>query len=152
MRLYRIGSSQYPLFDGYGAMSNGGRWNSPGFSAIYAAASLAAARLEMLVHIGRARRPRGHAWISIEIPDDVPMTILEASDLPAGWDHPTDRDVARAVGDAWFESNASAILRVPSVAAGGDHVFVIDQNHLDFARMRASSPSPLVWDDRLFGR
>lgn len=152
MHLYRIGSSLYPLFDGTGAMLNGGRWNSPGFRAIYCASSLAAAQLEQLVHIGRTSPPTNHAWIEIDVPDDVGITIMKKSDLPDGWDHPTAKDVAQAIGDAWLASKTTAILRVPSVAAAESHVYVIDQDHPDFSRMRAGSPMPLVWDARLFGR
>lgn len=151
MRLCRIGSSLYPLFDGTGAMQHGGRWNSPGHRAVYCSSTLAAAQLETLVHVGRTKPPTNHAWISIDIPDDVVITVIESPDLPAGWDHPTAKDVAQAVGDAWFTSKATALLRVPSVAAAESHVWVIDQDHPDVSRMSAGNPEPLVWDPRLFG-
>lgn len=152
MRLYRIGSALYPLFDGTGAMLHGGRWNSAGVRAIYCASTLAVAQLETLVHIGRTIPPTNHAWISIDLPEDVATTILGPADLPPGWDHPTAKDVSQSVGDAWFAAKSTAVLRVPSVAAAADHVWVIDQDHPDFARMTASPPQPLVWDPRLFGR
>lgn len=151
MRLYRIGSSLYPLFDGTGAMLSGGRWNGPGRRAIYCAGSLAAAQLEQLVHVGRAAPPTNHAWIEIDVPNDVALTVLEKADLPPGWDHPTAKDVAQAIGDDWFAAKSTAILRVPSVAAAEGHVYVIDQDHPDVARMSAGPPTPLVWDGRLFG-
>jgi RES domain-containing protein len=151
MRLFRIGSSLYPLFDGTGAFLCGGRWNSPGRRVIYAAASLAVAQLEMLVHIGRATPPANHAWIFVDVPDDVPVTVIGREDLPPGWDHPTDRDVAQTIGDAWFARRETAVLDVPSVAAAEGRVFVIAQDHPDFQRMRAGAPMPLVWDTRLFG-
>lgn len=152
MRLYRIGSSLHPLFDGTGGMLHGGRWNSPGFRAIYCASSLAAAQLETLVHVGRSAPPTNHAWISIDVPDDVTITVIERPELPTGWDHPTAKDVPQTIGDAWFASRRTAILRVPSVAAAEDHVWVLNPDHRDFARMTASPPRPLVWDPRLFGR
>ncbi|WP_333823331.1 RES family NAD+ phosphorylase [Pinisolibacter sp.] len=150
MRLYRIGSSLYPLFDGTGAMLHGGRWNSAGSRAIYCASSLAAAQLETLVHVGRASPPTNHTRISIEVPDDIAVTTIERHALPPGWDHPTATDVSQSIGDDWFSSGRTAILRVPSVAAAEDHVWVINQDHPDFARMTASPPQPLVWDPRLF--
>lgn len=152
MRLFRIGSSLHPLFDGTGAMRYGARWNGPGHRAVYCASSLAVAQLEQLVHISGASPPTNHAWIEIDIPDDSVITKIDRADLPSGWDHPTARDVSQAVGDAWFASKATAILRVPSVAAAEDHVWVLDQDHPDFARMTASAPRPLVWDSRLFAR
>ena len=150
MKLYRIGSSLHPLFDGTGAMLHGARWNSAGRRAIYGASSLAAAQLEQLVHIGRTTPPANHAWIEIDVPDDVATTVLERADRPAGWDHPTAIDVAQAIGDAWLGSGRTAILRVPSVAAAESHVHIINQDHRDFRRMSASDPTPLVWDPRLF--
>lgn len=151
MRLFRIGSTLHTLFDGTGAMQHGGRWNSPGYRAVYCASSLAAAQLENLVHVGRTTPPLNHAWISIDVPDDVAITVIERRDLPAGWDHPTAKDISQSVGDDWFSARRTAILRVPSVAAAEDHVWVIDQDHPDFARMTASPPQPLLWDPRLFG-
>lgn len=152
MRLFRIGSVLYSLFDGTGSMQHGGRWNSPGFRAVYCASSLAVAQLEMLIHVGRTTPPTNHAWISIDVPDDVTIMVMERHGLPPGWDHPTAKDVSQSVGDAWFAAKTTAILRVPSVAAAEDHIWVINQDHPDFARMSASLPSPLVWDTRLFGR
>ena len=152
MRLDRLGSSLYPLFDGTGAMLHGARWNSTGKRAIYGAPSLAVAQLEQLVHIGRSTPPTNHAWIEIDVPDDIATTILERPDLPAGWNHPTAIDIAQSIGDAWFASRATAILRVPSVAAAESHVFVINQDHPDFRLMTATAPTPLVWDARLFRR
>lgn len=152
MRLFRIGSALFPLLDGTGAMLHGARWNSAGRRAIYCASSLAAAQLEILVHIGRTRPPVAHVWTEVTVPDDLAVTTFAAADLPPGWDDPTVLDVARAVGDAWFVAGTTALLRVPSVVAPADAVFVVNQDHPDFHRMTATPPRPLIWDPRLFRR
>jgi RES domain-containing protein len=151
MLAFRIASSHFPIFDGTGALLRGARWNSAGRAAIYCADSLAACQLELLVHIGRVTLPRNHVWIAVDVPDDAAAEVPSRADLPAGWDHPTRLDVAQAVGDRWLAANATAVLRVPSVAAPNDRVVAINPRHADFGRITASAPRPMVWDPRLFG-
>lgn len=151
MRTFRIGSALFPHFDGSGAFQYGARWNSPGRRVIYCAGSLACCRLEMLVHIGRmAGRPTNHAWIEIDVPDDLYARAETITRPPIGWDHPTKLDIAQTVGDAWFDAKSSAILRVSSVASKGDRVILLNSTHPDFAKITASPPQPLHWDERLF--
>ena len=150
MRLYRIGSALFPVFDGTGAARAGGRWNGPGRPVIYCAHSLACCQLETLVHIGRAAPPTNHLWIEIDVPDGIAATTLTAATLPAGWDDPLRLDVSQAIGDRWLASADTAILRVPSVAAHGDWVVALNPLHPDFASMTASTARPLTWDARLF--
>lgn len=58
MKLFRLASLSHPIFDGMGAALHGARWNSKGLPVIYAAASLAGARLELLAHIGFEAKPK----------------------------------------------------------------------------------------------
>mgnify|MGYP001584115420 CR=1 FL=1 len=74
--------------------------------------------------------------IEIDVPDGAMITILEARHLPVGRDHATAKDMAQAIGDTWFTRRTAAVLRAPSVAAAESHVYVINQDHRDFARMR----------------
>jgi RES domain-containing protein len=151
MQLFRIGSALYPLFDGAGAFQHGARWNSPGRRVIYCAESLACCRLEMLVHIGRmSLRPVNHVAIVIEVPNDLYAAAQTLASPPPGWDHPTAHDISQPIGDSWFDAGKSLILRVPSVAANGDWVVLLNQAHPDFAKISASAPRPLDWDERLF--
>ena len=148
---YRIVRDGYPVFDGSGAARWGGRWTSPGRRVIYCAETLACCRLEMLVHIGRmALRPVNHVSIAIDVPGDHYAAAETRVNPPPGWDHPTAHDISQPIGDAWFDAGASAILRVPSVAAKGDWVVLLNQTHPDIARISAAAPLPLDWDERLF--
>jgi RES domain-containing protein len=66
-RAHRIADRRHNIFDGEGAATFGGRWNSPGRRVIYAAQTYAGAMLEVLVNANIGRMPRQHAWIEIRI-------------------------------------------------------------------------------------
>lgn len=154
MILFRISSRRFPPFDGAGAAMNGARWNTPGRFILYCGENLSTCRLETLVHIepGDALPPRSHHYVEIDVPDAIWDKALVRTRLPKGWDHPTHLDVAQEIGDRWYDERRSLILKVPSVAAPGDRVVMINQFHPDFAHLRASAPKPLSWDERLLER
>nr|WP_291001436.1 RES domain-containing protein [Ferrovibrio sp.] len=149
MKAYRIGDRRHPLLDGTGAALRGGRWNSPGRRIIYAAASLAVARLELLVHLPFGGVPASQVWIEIVLPD-ASVESLDERALP-GWNG-HDYAVARRAGDAWADERRSLCLSVPSVPAGGERNLLINQDHPDFAQITSTQPQPLIWDERLFRR
>src|SRR5882724_11221307 len=51
LRCYRLTRRRYEVLDGEGARRVGGRWNSPGRAAIYAAEEPSLTVLETLVHL-----------------------------------------------------------------------------------------------------
>jgi hypothetical protein len=62
---------RHEIFDGPGAATFVGRWNSPGRRIIYAAETYAGAMLEALVNSNIGRIPKQHAWIETLIPEGV---------------------------------------------------------------------------------
>jgi RES domain-containing protein len=151
MRAFRIADGRFPLFDGTGARLSGGRWNSPGRAVIYAAETFAGAVLEVLVHANLGRVPRTHAWIEINIPDEVRVESLGAEAL-AGWDA-ENPGTARLFGDRWLEEKRSAVLLVPSVVTRGrERNVLINPEHRQFAKIKAGKPAQAAWDERLFQR
>jgi RES domain-containing protein len=151
MRCFRIGDDRFPLFDGTGARLYGGRWNSPGRALIYAAETYSGAILEILVHANLNRLPRTYAVLTVEIPADVAVERLAASDLP-GWNLP-NQAISRALGDQWLAEARTAVLLVPSLVTGGrEHNVLLNPAHPDFARIAHSKPGPVAWDERLLAR
>lgn len=146
----RIADGRRPLLDGSGAALNGGRWNSPGRRVIYAADTYAGALLEKLVHSNIGRIPATQAHIEILIPEDVAIEEVTPAGLP-GWDA-EDQQASREYGDAWYDERRTAVLVAPSVVTPVEHNVVINQDHPDFAKIRASAPKPARWDARLFRR
>lgn len=127
----------------------GGRWNSPGRRAIYAAETYSGAVLERLVYSNIGRIPKHQAWVRIEIPTGVRVEEVRGEDLP-GWAD-ADQSASRQFGDQWYDEARSAVLLVPSVVSRVERNVVINQTHPEFAKISAQAPLAVVWDKRLFG-
>lgn len=151
MRAFRIADRRFPIFDGTGAQLTGGRWNSPGRPVIYATETFAGAVLEVLVHSNLGRVPKTHAVVEITIPSAVRMETVEMNAVPH-WDA-ADQIANRAYGDQWLHERRTAVLLVPSVVTRGrEHNVLLNPEHPEFKRVKASSPQDVVWDERLFRR
>jgi RES domain-containing protein len=149
MIAYRIADARHPIFDAAGAMFHGGRWNSIGLRAIYAAETYAGALLEVLVHSNLSHPPKNHRVVRIVIPDNVIIETVSI-DKVRNWDA-KDMIASRAFGDRWIQENRTAILRVPSVITNGrESNIVFNPQHSEFALVRADDPEPVHWDARLF--
>lgn len=149
MIAYRIADGRHAIFDATGAMLHGGRWNSPGLRAIYAAETYAGALLEILVHANLSAPPKHHRVVRIIVPDEVAVETVSPLQVE-GWDA-DDMIAARRFGDLWLREIRGAVLRVPSVTTQGrEHNAVFNPAHPEFALVRAGEPEPLGWDSRLF--
>jgi RES domain-containing protein len=149
LRAFRISDRRFPIFDGTGASIAGGRWNSPGTSVIYAAETFAGALLEILVHSNMNRIPRTHTCIEITVPDSVAAEEALIEAVP-GWQD-EDQQASRAFGDLWLKEARTAVLLVPSlVTQGRERNILINPLHPDAARISASKPGEVLWDERLF--
>jgi RES domain-containing protein len=136
-RAFRIADRRHKIFDGQGAATLGGRWNSPGRRVIYAAETYAGAMLEVLANANIGRMPKHHAWIEILIGEDV--SVEEVDQRPR-----------RIFGDKWYDEKRSTVLIVPSTVVRVERNVVINQEHPGFRKLRATAPKPVVWDERLF--
>jgi RES domain-containing protein len=146
---YRIADARHPIFDASGAMLHGGRWNSVGLPAIYAAETYAGALLEVLVHANQSQPPKHHRVVLVVIPDEVKVETVTANSLK-GWDA-EDMRASRAFGDRWIRENRTAILRVPSVITHGrEDNIVFNPAHVEFALVQASNSEAVHSDARLF--
>jgi RES domain-containing protein len=149
MIAYRIADARHPIFDATGAMLHGGRWNSIGLRAIYAAETFAGSLLEVLVHANLSHPPKNHRVVRIMVPDNVTIETVPI-DRVRNWDA-GDMIASRAFGDRWIQENRTAVLRVPSVVTSGrESNIVFNPNHSEFAVIRADDPEPVRWDARLF--
>lgn len=137
-RVYRVCRSRYAVLNGEGAKRVGGRWNSPGRSVVYMAGSIALAVLENLVHMSRQDFPTGYVVVGAVIPEDVVVLNLDEDANP------------REGGDEWFDTQASAVLRVESVVVRGESNFLLNPTHPDFRRIVVESAKPFEFDPRLF--
>ena len=147
MRFYRIADSRHSPESGDGARLHGGRWNSPGRAVIYACETQTGAMLEKLVHTN-GRMPKHQVCVTFEAPDSLKVAALEPKAAP-GWDA-EDMIASRQAGDAWLETAATAVLKVPSVVFDVERNVLINPEHPDFKRIKVASVAAVRWDDRLF--
>jgi RES domain-containing protein len=145
---YRIADRRHQIFDGQGAATFGGRWNSPGRRIIYAAETYAVAMLEVLVNSNIGRVPKQHAWIEISIPEGVSVEEVDTRQVHR-WDAP-DQRASRIFGDRWIDEKRSTVLIVPSAVVRAERNIAINQDHPGFRKLRATKPKPVIWDERLF--
>lgn len=146
--VFRVCRARYARLDGAGARHVGGRWNSPGRAVVYMAESIALAVLENLVHMTRQDFPRGYVCVAAVLPDGISM--IHEKDLrkdPALQDLSTEQ-----LGDWWLDSRTSAVLQVPSFVIAGEHNFLLNPVHPEFARIQVEPPAIFHFDERLFER
>ncbi len=146
MRLYRLGTAAFPIWDGAGAAAQGGRWNPFGVPVIYAAGTLSLAMLERLVQ----RRNLGRTLlVEAEVQPAVAVEDL-MENPPLNW-RALGSPEAAAAGGEWIASGRTAILRVPSALVPREANYVVNPRHRDARRIAVAPPEPLEWDARLFG-
>lgn len=130
-------------------MLHGGRWNSVGLRAIYAAETYAGALLEILVHSNLSQPPKNHRVVRVSVPNDVLIETVTITDV-SEW-NAEDMTASRSFGDSWIRENRTAVLRVPSVITQGrESNIVFNPLHAQFALIEIHDPEPVLWDKRLF--
>lgn len=145
----RIGDPDgaYPIFDATGSKLAPGRWNTASSPVLYTSEHYSTAMLEKLVR-GSGHMPPGQHFITVTIPNGVSYEVVTADSLP-GWDD-ISCAASRAHGEAWQQQRRSLLLVVPSVVARSERNFLLNPDHAEFGRLRASMHEPVRWDGRLF--
>jgi len=141
--VYRLAKATFTALDGEGARLFGGRWNSAGRPAVYAAASPSLAVLEVLVHLDLPGElmPDDYRLLGIEIPDDTPIERLEQA--------PPDADACLAVGDAFLARSQAAVLLVPSIVVPQERNAIINVRHSAMEEIAVVMDEPFRFDPRL---
>ena len=135
-------------FDGEGARLSGGRWNSKGVSLVYLASSLALAALELLVHIDYEQALREHIAISVTFESDLVLSV-KPQDLPATDSRMGAVAKTRALGDAWVRSEASVLLKVPSIVVPAEDNYLFNPKHPGAAELSIGDAEVFRYDPRL---
>jgi len=152
MILYRISSPEYAKkLDGKGAEKYGGRWNTPGTPAVYAASDIALSFGEKLVHLDPE-----------DMPDDLMLAEIYLavhpvvpSGLPKHWDQLNPPMSVARWGDGQLANHVA--IEVPSVVILGGRNIIISPRHKNFKEenVRILQVKPFPVDERikkLFGK
>ena len=149
MNVYRITQSAYKEdISGYGAYLYGGRWNSKGFAALYAAESISLAVLELVVNFGRSASSLQQSYhlLTIEIPDKS-IEVIHAADLPKEWYK--NEAYSQSAGTAFLQNNKHLAMKVPSAVVQEEFNFIINPAHALFKDVKIIKSIKYGFDNRL---
>jgi RES domain-containing protein len=135
-------------FDGEGARLYGGRWNSPGKSAVYLADSRALAALEVLVHLNPAMAALRYQMIEVSFPSSL-IQQIDSEPLAEALASPSVRPATQHTGDAWLSDAGSPVLQVTSSIISEEPNYVLNPKHPKFARIKIGEARPFAFDPRL---
>lgn len=136
---------------GGGARKFGGRWNRKGTALVYASQSIALACLETLAHIGDGIAARNRFLVEISVPVRVwtARQVWGPTELPPSWLAEPPAADSMALGTAWVEEGASALLQVPSVLVHEEANVLINPTHPDAQGISARVVRQFIYDPRL---
>lgn len=151
MEVYRISQDIFADdLNGTGAKLYGGRWNSAGLSALYAASTRSLALLETLAHTpAKMLQLKTYILTVIYIPDNAAQQVISLSELTAGWDAMDIHDQTTTKGDRFLRTNQKLVLSVPSVLMPEENIFVINPRHDDMEKVKIIHKRRVYFDRRI---
>lgn len=147
---WRITKAKYAkqAFAGEGAKVYGGRWNPPGYPAVYTADSLSLAILELIVHLDQDEDIQNFVAVPVKF-DDLLVVTWPESKLPANWSQHPIPDQTQQMGKLWLEENRYMALKTPSSVVRQDSNYVLNPLHPEYSSLEIGKPQPLYIDPRL---
>ena len=151
MELYRISQEAFSAdLTGNGAKTFGGRWNSIGIAALYAASSRSLALLETLAHTpAKMLQLKPYILIGLYIPDQPSMDEITVNDLPTDWDNTDIQDYTTGMGDSFLLAKKKLLLSVPSVLMPEENIYVINPLHADMNKVKIIQKRQIDFDRRV---
>jgi RES domain-containing protein len=151
MIVYRIGKSDYIKdLSGEGARLYGGRWNYPGYRALYTSESLALAVLEYIIKTGLVQDEINNLSIAyIEISDHAALKNIDLKFLPDNWNNYPAPEELKRIGTKWLISNDSLILRIPAISVPDSFNILINPSHPEFEYVKLKKVKKYNPDIRL---
>lgn len=151
MRVWRICRKPYVdnALDRIAGMYTSGRWHTKGNPIVYTASSASLAALEVLVHVDPLTAPSDLRLLAIEVPDDLPTTVLESTMLPGDWSTVPAPPSLQTLGVSWLTSGGSAVLSVPSAVITVERNFLLNPRHPEAQRIRIISEEASSFITRL---
>jgi RES domain-containing protein len=151
MEVYRITQQAYADdLSGNGSRLFGGRWNSEGYYTLYTAANRSLALLETLAHLpSKLFRYKTYMLVTVFIPENISIEILEEKDLPTNWDALDVQHVTQKIGDKFLQEQKAAMLQVPSVLIPEEYNYVINPVHPSMKEVKVIYKRKIEFNDRL---
>jgi RES domain-containing protein len=148
MIIYRLAIEAFKDdLSGTGSKMYGGRWNVPGYPAVYTAENISLAVLEILVNADKNNIPPTYHLLQLHIPDSLPIKLIKADTLKDKWYN--DFEYAQFIGSRFLESGKESILKVPSAIVKQEYNFLLNPLHVDFKKISIKECSAFDLDIRL---
>ncbi|MBB2148347.1 RES family NAD+ phosphorylase [Pedobacter gandavensis] len=147
MNVFRISLSNYA--GSLVASGRAARWNPNETSVIYSAESRSLACLENVVHRSQFGLNNAFQVMTIEIPDDLPITTILLKTLPKDWFSFENMSITQEMGDNWIKKEQTAIMKVPSSIISAEANYLINPNHPDFKFIKLLKCEPFIFDKRI---
>ncbi|MEM6648527.1 MAG: RES family NAD+ phosphorylase [Bacteroidota bacterium] len=149
LTIYRVTKAVYASTAFRGSRGRG-RWHEQGIRMVYAADHPATALLETMVHVDRASLLSiSYVAIPITLDDEAHLVRLRDDDRPSDWRMWPWPESTQRIGTAWFESQVSVALEVPSAALPLQRNYLINPLHPQFEELGIGEPVVLDPDARL---
>lgn len=136
MIIYRVARTEFCDASGEGAKKYGGRWNHPGYPALYGSSSVSAALLERLTidpELFSAERYVLYSIMEIHCAEKF-IIKPQIRTLPQGWDAIPASKVSQDFGTRLLESGVLCFA-VPSVVDKTSLNFVLNPLAKDFDKL-----------------
>lgn len=151
MEVFRLSREEFSKeLSGKGSAKYGGRWNSLGIELIYTASNRSLAMAEVVVHLTIATLPSDYRIVTVYIPDNLSMKVLQEKDLPDDWNIFPHSPVTQSIGDKFVSDNKFCLLKIPSAVTKGDFNILINPAHAEFSKIKIINNEPFPFDRRIF--
>lgn len=147
MILYRICLEKFA--DKLVSSGRPNRWNQKGQHVIYTSGSISLCALELLAHTSGIRPAGIFKIMHIEISKPKDVLEIETEKLPQDWHELSAYPITQQIGSAWYESDQSLLLKIPSAIIPQESNFVLNTSHPDFEScVKLLEVSDFIWDQR----
>lgn len=151
LHAWRVDKSKWAgsSFNGNGAATEGGRWNSAGIRVVYASSNLAMAAQEKYVHLPKPV-PAAMQFVQFHLHFAASLVKrVDESSLPSTWRDAPPTAETQKIGDDWVLASESAVLAVPSAIIPEEVNYLLNPGHPDFKRIVIEKPTPFTFDYRI---
>jgi RES domain-containing protein len=176
MTVYRLSAGKYKNdLSSKGAELAGGRWNSKGVPMLYTSSSIALCLCELAVHIPFGIIPKDYYLLTIDFPDNAPLTEIQMQltppsgrgrgglpparsgsgglgglGLPKDWRSVPHAHSTQLIGDKFIRDGKYLVMKLPSAVVPGDYNYLMNPAHKDFSKVKIKSAELFEFDSRIF--
>lgn len=148
MHLYRITRSLFARdLNGTGGLYEPGRWHNKGTPILYTSEHVSLAKLEVLAN--STDTPENVSLITLAIPDNASVLVIQADELPPGWNQLPYRPELAQLTRQWITREEHWMMRVPSVHSPTEFNYLLNPLHPEHQTLRLVSIEPHPFDPRL---